>query len=235
MKKGKLISLCTVGLCMTLTSCFENTGNHHTAILYPPPPTGIKILYADQTFDSLVFETIDSWKLDTTYNNIPQDGKLFFSIDPKDFSGNEDSKYFVRKSIKLEFTPNTTDTYKTAVLNIKAYGGNFSAVYKQMHFHDIERPRRLNYEFLLTDTAGTTMDSIIFKAYDNWSMKIKDAEQKSWIRIANPEGSKGNQVVKINMDKNETQSNRDATIILTSSNEATTEIRIVQQKPVQKN
>ena len=79
------------------------------------------------------------------------------------------------------------------------------------------------------------MDSIIFKAYDNWSMKIKDAEQKSWIRIANPEGSKGNQVVKINMDKNETQSNRDATIILTSSNEATTEIRIVQQKPVQKN
>lgn len=233
MKKGKLISLCTVGLCMTLTSCFENTGDHYTEILYPA--SGMKALYADQTVDSLVFVTIDSWKLDTAYNNIPQDRKLFFSIDPSDFSGNEDAKYIVTKSVKLEFAPNTTDTSKIAGLNIKAYDRNFSAVYEQKHFHDIERPRRLNYEFLLTDTAGTTMDSIIFKAYDNWSMKIKDAEQKSWIRIANPEGSKGNQVVKINMDKNETQSNRDATIILTSSNEATTEIRIVQQKPVQKN
>lgn len=227
-KKGNLMTLFALGMSMTLSSCFENAGDHYTEILYPA--TGIKTLYADQTEDSLNFVTFDDWKLDTTYSNVANSQKLMLSLNPSDLSGTVEADHYVRKSIKFQFSPNTADTLRVVNFKLKAYNTEFGAVYQQVHFHDIERPKRLNYEFLLTDTAEALLDSVIFQAYSDWTLKVKDEAQTPWISVATPSGKKGTHSVRINLEKNTGNANRSATLILESSNAATTEIKLIQEK-----
>lgn len=231
-KKGNLIALCTLGLCMTLTSCFENTGDHYTEILYPS--TGRKTLYADQTEDSLNFVTFDDWKLDTLYSNMPNNQKLMLTLNPADLSGTVEANHYVRKSISFQFTPNTTDTIRAVAFKLSAYNTDFGAVYEQVHFHNIDRPARRNYEFLLTDTAEAEVDSIAFKAHTDWTLKVKDEEQNRWISVATPSGKKGSNTVRLYLEKNTGNASRSATLLLTSSNNATTEIKLIQEKAVAK-
>ncbi len=231
-KKGNLITLCTLGLCATLTSCFENTGDHYTEILYPS--TGRKTLYADQTEDSLNFVTFDNWKLDTIYQNTPQNMKLMLTLNPSDLAGTVEANHYVRKSVSFQFAPNTTDTIKVVAFKLNAYNNDFGAVYEQVHFHNIDRPSRRNYEFLLTDTAEALVDSVIFEAYSDWTLKVKDEEQTPWISVATPSGKKGNNTVRLNLQQNTSNADRSATLVLTSSNAATTEIKLVQGKKIVK-
>lgn len=229
-RNKSLIALCTFALGLTVTSCFENNGDHYTEILYPQ--NGSKTLYADQTEDSLNFVTFDSWTLDTLYNNAAANQKLMITLNPADMSGSVEKDHYVRKSIPFQFTPNTSDTIRVVGFKLHAYNTDFGAMYKQMHFHNIDRPARRNYEFLLTDTAEALTDSIIFTAYTDWQCSVKNPEQTTWIRVANPSGQKGNNIIKLNLDKNTQNSSRSATLVLTSSNAASTEIKLIQEKAV---
>lgn len=232
-RNKSLIALCTLAMGMVMTSCLEDNGQHYTEILYPQ--NGIKTLYADQTSDSLNFVTFDSWTIDTVYGNINNDMyKLKLTLDPQNMAGNVEKNTYVRKSIPFQFSPNTSDTIRAVNIKLHSYNTDFGAVYQQMHCHNIDRPARRNYEFLLTDTAEALVDSIIFVAYTDWQCTVKDPEQNSWIRVANPSGKKGTNIIKLNMDKNAGNSNRSATVVIKSINDATTEIKLVQEKPVPK-
>lgn len=234
-KKRNLITLCALGFCMALTSCFENTGEHFTKIYYPE--NGRKTIYADQTEDSLVFVTFDSWKMDTLYYNTPENQKLKVTLNnPEDMAGTVPAGKYMRRCVQFKFSPNTADTIRAVAFNINAYNNDFGAVYQQVHYHNIERPLRTKdtYEFLLTDTAEAVLDSVVFVAYDDWTLKVKKEEQNNWISVATPSGKKGKQIVRLNLQKNKGNDKRSATLILTSSNSATTEIRLVQDKVVAK-
>lgn len=227
-RNKSLIALCTFAMSMVMTSCFEDNGDHYTEILYPE--NGIKTLYADQTEDSLKFVTFDSWKLDTTYGNVTNPQKLMLTLNPTDMAGEVEKNSYVRKSVVFQFTPNTSDTIRAVSFKLNSYNTDFGAVYQQMHFHNIDRPARRNYEFLLTDTAEALVDSIIFTAYTGWQCSVKNPEQTTWIQVANPSGKKGSNIIKLNMQKNTGSSDRSATLVLTSDNAAKTEIRLVQKK-----
>lgn len=233
MKRNKsLIALCTLAMSMALTSCFEDNGDHYTEILYPQ--NGIKTLYADQTEDSLKFVTFDNWTVDTTYGAISDFQKLKVTLNPSDLAGEVQKNYYVRKNIVFQFTPNTSDTIRAVNFKLNSYNTDFGAVYQQMHFHNIDRPSRRNYQFLLTDTAEALVDSIIFVAYTDWKCTVKNPEQTNWISVGNPTGKKGTNIIKLYLEKNTGNSNRNATLVLTSSNEASTEIKLTQEKPVPK-
>lgn len=232
-RNKSLIALCTLTTGLVMTSCLEDNGQHYTEILYPK--NGIKTLYADQTNDSLNFVTFDSWTIDTVYGNINNDKcKLKLTLDPQNMAGDVAKNTYVRKSIPFQFTPNTSDTIRAINIKLNSYNTDFGAVYQQMYFHNIDRPSRRNYEFLLTDTAEALVDSIIFVAYTDWQCTVKNPEQNSWIRVANPSGKKGTNIIKLNLDKNAGNTNRSATVVLKSSNDAITEIKLIQEKPLQK-
>lgn len=231
-KKNYLLPLFTLGICMTLTSCFENSGDHLTQIFYPE--TGRKTLYADQIKDSLIFVTFDDWKLDTVYSQLSDNQKLKLTLNADDLSGSVPQNHYVRRCVEFTFSPNTSDTIRAVAFNLNSYTFEVGAVYEQVHFHNIERPLRRNYEFLLTDTAEAAVDSVIFEAYTDWTLKVKDAEQNNWISVANPSGTKGNNIVRLNLQKNTSNANRSAILLLTSDNNAQTEIRLTQQKAKEK-
>ena len=83
---------------LMFSSCIENDGTHYTEILYPSE--GGKVLYADQTNDSLKFITFDPWSLDTIYRFT---SKLWLNLDPSDLAGGDvPSGYYVNKTIKFK-------------------------------------------------------------------------------------------------------------------------------------
>ncbi len=225
-KKLNLFALCTLGLSLSLTSCFEDNGEHYTEILYPKG--GVKSLYADQTLDSLVFVTFDSWTMDTVYGNLPNDDKLAVAFNPEDKAGIVQKDHYMRKCIPFTFMTNATDTIRQVMFNVKSYGTVFSATYKQMHFHNFERPKRREFKLELTDSATCKADSLIFTTYADWNLKVKDAENTPWLRLGTESGKKGKHIVRLNMDENTEKNSRRATIILTGINETKTEVTVVQ-------
>lgn len=227
MKKGILFA---ASAALIFSSCIENNGTHYTDILYPSQ--GGKVLYADQTNDSLKFITFDSWSLDTLYRFT---SKLWLNLDPSDLAGNDVPEgYYVNKTVKFTFEPNTSDTIKVVSLVLNSNNYKFESMYYQVDYLNIQRPAMdKNNNFELTDSASSTRDSISFVAYGDWKLEVVNPEETTWIKSTKTEGTQGVHTVPLELKVNDNEAARLATLKLTS-NGASTPILVKQMAKKEK-
>lgn len=227
MKKGILFA---ASAALIFSSCIENNGTHYTEILYPSQ--GGKVLYADQTNDSLKFITFDSWSLDTLYRFT---SKLWLNLDPSDLAGNDVPEgYYVNKTVKFTFEPNTSDTIKVVSLVLNSNNYKFESMYYQVDYLNIQRPAMdKNNNFELTDSASSTRDSISFVAYGDWKLEVVNPEETTWIKSTKTEGTQGVHTVPLELKVNDNEAARLATLKLTS-NGASTPILVKQMAKKEK-
>ena len=232
MKKTLILPIAVAAL---MISCNKDSYRHQIAIEYPSAPSPI---FADQTLDSVVFYTFDSyetksydcdWITIQNSSRYPSSAKL------------ENLYYsFYRVPIYLEIAPNTTGKVRTGHVSIHSYGeDNWSATayaeYYQLYWHNITSPRpEYTYTdrnvtaatYAATDSALQMTDTLRFTAYAPWSLQTAS---DSYITPESTSGKAGIQKVALKVEPNPSTTKRKTTITLQSNNGATTPITYTQE------
>ena len=211
MKHSFFILLASV---LLLGACGKGNENHYTDIIYPS--TRYRMVMADQTADSLVFASTDSWTLSNT-------GEAWCSY-PKEFASftNKYTNTWVVTSVQLTFTPNTTGKLRSALIKIDGGESSNAAYYSQVTFLGISRPlRTVNSNDLsvvstqpLTLKATTTRDSVSFNAYGDWTLKALGG---TWLAPIATEGAPGRKLVELTVEPNSLAAERRDTLLLISN------------------
>lgn len=117
MNKSSLLALTMVSA-LALTSCAldSSSENHHTAFL--PLNSQGRLLYADQSTDTLAVQSTDAWKLEVASPSTP-----FFTITPTEYNvpriyTTSMSAYLGVTPLYIAATPNTTGKIRTAHLRL---------------------------------------------------------------------------------------------------------------------
>lgn len=219
---------------LVLGACDNDNGTHYTEIYYPmmtsslfAVPQHSSVLMADQTADSLVFTSTDSW---TMLNSAPD----WCSYEPQ--YANFVNKYtntWVLFRMPLTFRVNTSGVLRTAVLKIRGEGDKSmnTAYFFQTPFLGITRPLRiLNSDLIeekmypLSLSPEATTDSVTFRVYGDWTLTPLDG---SWLTLAATEGKAGDNVVELSVLPNPSSEERADTLILIS-NGVTDSIPVLQ-------
>jgi hypothetical protein len=229
MKKIHLFLLAFAGI--TFSSCLEDKNELHFFAM--PVPNGPEAkLYADQERDSMVIVSTDSWVL------TPQKG------DWMDFSQTSlDIKpgYQATTVIDLAFPANDTGENRSVEAWVKADGRSYMKKFTQVSYMNIQRPDMTltpgeeapEYpEFELTDSSYVTKDSIIFISY---AKKIEIASNAEWLVpertvIERQQDTKQPRkyTVLLALEPNNTQEKREAELVLSTSNNCLTVIKVHQ-------
>lgn len=223
----KFFGLYAAAFAALFASC-DKTGNSYdfAQILYPSSYGAT--IYADQQRDTLTFATTYDWTLGCSDN--------WVSIAPDSMSGTVPNGYYMVNKVWVKFDANTTDTSRVAVVSFNADGKSLAAIYGQLHYLNITRPERRQYQFQLTDTATQLRDSIMFRTYsDDWTLSFK-GEQPSWVRFADDAvttGRAGAYKVFCELEPNTSENERVAWVELKSRGVAT-DIKIRQEGVVKK-
>jgi hypothetical protein len=217
----KKIALLSVAAAALLFSACEKKGNSYefAQILYPSYSG--KLLYADQTEDSIKFATTFDWTLSL--------GADWVSANPDSMYGVVPDGYYMINKVPLHFEVNTTDTARMTTVGFNADGKTLLSYYKQVHYLNVKHPSRQNYEFLLTDSAYQQKDSIMFTVYGAWTLAFK-GETPSWVKFNENtamSGKAGTYKLIYTLDHNVADEERNAVLSLTSKN-VVTDIRIRQ-------
>lgn len=185
---------------------------HRTTILYPT--NGSLMVFADQTLDSLKYETTDQHTLFSTASWCVPDNDFL-----NDFKMYDHSIYSLMSFVTFE--PNTTGKQRTATVMILGEKCSAAAMYCQVPYLAVSRPTRMvhmqNYDaytYELTDSAHFTTDSVCFYVYGDWSLTPKKGE---WVRVQRMQGMKGQQTVRLNLTPNTTGADRRDTLLLESN------------------
>ena len=207
----KKTALSLVVAVIVAAACNKEPENHLMRIEYPT--TGMALIYADQTEDSVSFVTTESWRIISTQ-------PWCYVAEGRNAFTNPYEGYFVLFTVPVQFSPNTTSSYRTALLNVEGGEYTSTACYVQTDFLNITRPGRYIYSDLsgdsirtLTDSAFVVRDSITFTTYGGWTLT---ASNGSWIHLQQSEGNAGQHTVQINLDPNTTSEDRRDTLWLTS-------------------
>lgn len=236
MKKYFFILPFTV-LLLCLSACSldnESTGRHQVMVYYPER---VNTLFADQTQDSVMFTTFDSFdviSLSTPWLKV---------INSKDYpssakiANNYNLYYAVR--VNLEFEPNTTNACRYGLVRVRSYGGDWdesvTAHYYQLCWHNImhpvptyERDANLNVvacKYERKDSALQTIDTLRFEAYDKWTL---ESSADSYITLPVTSGEAGKYTLLLPMTQNESTAPRKSVLTLESENGAKTVLTFTQ-------
>ncbi len=232
MKKTLFPLLCVA---VALASCNKESYRHNIYITYPA--ANISEFYADQTQDSIVFATFDSYKASASAD--------WVTIDPDMASGDIPNAYYymVEVSIPLTFEPNTEGKTRECRVDIYNYGENdwaetVSAVFRQLGWLNITNatitygeytdtassysyPQTATFE--LSDSATQVADTLEFTVYGDWTL----GHEADFFSIETTSGNAGHNVVPIVLQTNGEEGERSADIVLTSRGVATT-VRLTQ-------
>lgn len=99
-----------LALVLGLAACTEGSYEHHASYFYPQRPDG-QLLYADQTMDTTLIYSLDSWQA-------TKEGD-WFSITPESFEVRPGVSIFTKMTFTT--TPNTTGKGRTGLVTIHAY------------------------------------------------------------------------------------------------------------------
>lgn len=217
----KKITLFSVAVAALLFTACEKKGNSYefAQILYPSYAG--KLLYADQTEDSIKFATTFDWTLSL--------GADWVSANPDSMYGVVPDGYYMINKVPLHFDVNTTDTARTTTVGFNADGKTLLSYYKQVHYLNIKRPLRQNYEFLLTDSAYRQKDSIMFTVYGAWTLAFK-GETPDWVKFDENtamSGKAGTYKLIYTIEPNASDETRNTVLSLTSKS-VVTDIKIRQ-------
>lgn len=198
---------------LLLGACGKGNESHYTDVLYPS--TRYRLVMADQTSDSLVFASTDSWILTNS-------AEAWCSF-PKEYASfnNKYSNTWVVTSVPLTFQVNTTGKLRSALLKIDAGESSNAAYYSQVPFLGISRPQRLVSNDLtevetypLKLKAAATLDSVSFNAYGDWTLNPLGG---TWVVPQATEGTAGHRIVNLTIEPNTLATERLDTLILISN------------------
>jgi len=213
---------------LALASCGDGDGNemHYIEMLYPSSHAAV--VMADQTSDSLVFASTDSWWLTSSADWCTFDPEYKHVENP--YQGS-----WLSCKMFLTFTPNTTGQTRYAILSIDGGESRNGATYAQVPYLGITRPQRLVSSDLMTDSlytltlaAEAERDSVCFRTYSTWTLKTTAAEP--WLTLSTAEGRADKHIVYLTMTANTTTAERRDTLVLVSNGVADS-IPVVQQAP----
>lgn len=221
---------------MAFTACDnDNKNEFHRLNFYPTLSSG-KIWFADQSTDSIVLQTTDSWKLSVeTQKGIDK----WLTATPE--SGTVPPNYIAAQRLTLAFAPNTTGKIRSALISVttttdKLRGISLPAT--QTSWLDVRRPQPVFPRPLAQDAvsnkdngggdplpvfvevlnakAGTTQCA--FRLYDTDTEKHSLSSDADWL-IVPAESAKpavGDHNVKITYLENPDPTPRTAHLVLTS-------------------
>lgn len=209
MKKTPLYFL----LAALLTACGDGNESHYTDIIYPSARN--LVVFADQTTDSLVFASTDSWTLTSS-----DPSWCTFDESYASFS-NPYNNTWVEQKVVLNFTPNTTGSVRESVLKIDGGESSNAAYIAQVPFLGIGRPTRYASSDLRTDTIvsltlsnSACNDSVVFRVYSDWTLVATDG---SWYSLSKTSGTAGDVIVYLTATENTNTTERKDTLRLTSN------------------
>lgn len=218
-------------MAIAMQSCSDGLDRHELRVLYP---NGYA-LFADQTQDSLVFLTFDSWRASSNASWITISGKSSDNI-KYDYYKN----YLIRVDLALE--PNTTGRTRMGNVIVKSYDYEGAGLYVQFPFLNITHPNPNannyfgdnhtvpdNADFILSDSADVVLDSLCFKVEKAWTLSFAPGADQSWLQLSATSGAEGYNVVPITLEQNLTTQERKTELLLSSSG-ITNQISVVQSK-----
>ena len=189
-------------MAIAMQSCSDGLDRHELSVVYP---NGYA-LFADQTQDSLVFLTFDSWRVSSNASWITVTGKSSDNI-KYDYYKN----YLIRVDLALE--PNTTGHTRAGNVTVKSY--------------DYAVPD--GADFVLRDSADVVSDSLCFNVQKEWTLTFAPGADQSWLQLSATSGAAGYNAVPITLEQNLKPQERRTELLLTSSG-ITNQISVVQAK-----
>lgn len=218
-RKKVLYFVSALSLLTCFSSCDKDMDNHILDVVYPKP---FNVLYADQTGDSIIFTTFDSYSIRSYAEWISVYG------DPS-FSFNYDSSNLYSFKRYLNISPNASGHTRSGIVGVNSYEYSTGARYYQVGYVDITHPypNATSYvisnipdsvSFALTDSANVYVDSLVFNVQDFWDLSFDSSDDATWIGLDVNHGQGGARCVHISMQPNKDMVNdRNVTLILTTS------------------
>ena len=204
-----------LALVLALAACTEGSYEHHASYFYPQRPDG-QLLYADQTMDTTLIYSLDSWQA-------TKEGD-WFSITPESFEVRPGVSIFNKMTFTT--TPNTTGKGRTGLVTIHAYHTISQALY-QTSWLNITYPFAQYTEgedhtfatrkatFRLSLLSSATASQLRFTTYAENASLTSDAE---WVT---PEKTiflaPNSYEVKLTIQPNKSKAPRSAQLTLTSA------------------
>ncbi len=204
-----------LALVLGLAACTEGSYEHHASYFYPQRPDG-QLLYADQTMDTTLIYSLDSWQA-------TKEGD-WFSITPESFEVRPGVSIFTKMTFTT--TPNTTGKGRTGLVTIHAYHTISQSLY-QTPWLNITYPfaqytkgedhtfatRKATFRMALLSSA--TSSQVRFTTYAENATLTSNAE---WVT---PEKTiflaPNNYEVKLTIQPNKSKDPRTAQLTLTSA------------------
>lgn len=211
-----LLLLCS--LFLFFTSCAGDPERHQLT-----PVTGACILFADQTADSLLFYTFDSWTVKSQADWIRIEGDSQGNIN-YDYA----KRYLCRVDVSMQ--PNTTGHTREGLVHVTSYDFSYSVPFYQFGMLDVSRPAYTVESYLdkaallpdvalhvLTDSASWEADSISFQVHNPWELTFADGAVPDWLVLSKTSGQPGKHQVNLTLTPNtDTENGREAVLLLTS-------------------
>ena len=204
-----------LALVLALAACTEGSYEHHASYFYPQRPDG-QLLYADQTMDTTLIYSLDSWQA-------TKEGD-WFSITPESFEVRPGVSSFTKMTFTT--TPYTTGKGRSGLVTIHAYHTISQSLY-QTPWLNITYPfaqytkgedhtfatRKATFRMALLSSA--TSSQVRFTTYAENATLTSNAE---WVT---PEKTiflaPNNYEVKLTIQPNKSKDPRTAQLTLTSA------------------
>lgn len=217
---------------LALTACTESDNEYYTTYFYPTTTNGIET-YADQTSDTTIVVSTDTW----TLTNACDWCKVTCNGQSSPITVTVPEGYMLGTKLDFTLQPNTTGAVRTNLLQvISSYSkiGTVATYIVQYPYINVNIPapqastsnNTTTYSFTLTVPAsGTLADnskpSVSFTVYSNDATLTSSDE--SWLKPARTNGFLANtrQKVELDLTKNETGEQRTGTLTLTSNGVST--------------
>lgn len=235
--KKQLIMLPCACIAIALASCNKESYRHAISIAYPNP---VSVVYGDQTADSIVFDTFDSYEVkayETAWI------RVLHSYDYPSQATIQNSYYnSFRCTVQLQIEANTTQKARNGYVAVRSYGDDWDqtghAYYKQYGWHNVQKPAPVfKYDdnnmietctFEATDSALQLADTLRFVAYDAWTL---ETAPNSFVTTSRTQGQRGPVTLVMQVEPNPTQDERSTSMKLKSQNGVTTTIVFKQKAP----
>lgn len=237
--KFSILSAVAIAATSMFFSCGHDPETHMLEVAYPRP---YKVLYADETTDSLILYTTDTYKVKST--------SPWISIVGRDsaYIKNIYSMVYV-DTIYLSMLPNTTGTTRSGVVGVFSNGNQSGGRYYQLGCFQIVRPVPMVEAgsvingsipgvatFEARDSAsvlhakGFVPDSLVFRMRGDWDLEFASGADNSWLTLDATHGGSGANVVHLRLSPNKDMENDRTTTLRLLSGDVENKITVRQLK-----